>query len=167
MKQSYLITFWSPFPLRDLCFYIDFFSPVLKKYGDIQCLSCGSRRDARTRRLLAQSDLVIVGLPQKKNLLDRYFCYEFRRFSNMIYLITDYFSRESLRPELICRQYRIPNGHLARLPYNVRFREAQRRGMSRPYLEFRNNPLPYEDYIDFQTELNRTARLILRALGVA
>lgn len=166
MKPSYLITFWCPVPTRDLHFCVDYFSLFLKKYGDIQCLDCGCRRDARTRRLLLQADLVVIGLPQEKQLLDRYFCYGFRRFRNMIYAIVDYFPRESIGAEQICRSYRISPGRLARIPYNARLREAQRRGASRPYLEFRNTPRPYEDFIDFQTELNRSALLMLRALGV-
>ena len=50
MNKSYIIAFWSPYLLRDLYFCIDFFAPLLKKYGDIQCLDCGSRRDIRTQR---------------------------------------------------------------------------------------------------------------------
>ena len=164
MKQTYIIAFWSPFPLRDLYFCTDFFSPLLKTYGDIQCLDCGSRRDARTYRLLCQADLVVVGLPQKKSFLDKYFCYEFRHYRNMIYIIMDYFSKESIAPETICQHYRIPVNRLARIPYNIRFREAARRGQSRQYFELQDYPPPYEEYIDFQAELTRSAKLFLKAL---
>lgn len=166
MKQSYILVFWSPFPLQELHFCIDFFSPLLKKYGDIQCLDCGCRRDLRTRRLLLQADLVIVSLPQEKDLWDTYFCYEFRRYTNMMYMVMDYFPRESIRPEQICQNYRIPANRLALIPYNIRFREAERKGESRRYLEFRNSPPPYEEYIGFQDELKRSARLFLQALEI-
>lgn len=164
MKHSYIIAFWSPFSLPNLHFYTDFFSAYLKKYGDIQCLDCRNHRDERTIRLLHQADLVIIGLPQNQHLLASYFCYPFEHFTNVRYMILDYFSQGEPSIKQLCSQYRLSENQLAKIPYNARFLEAFRLGRSFHYLEFNGKNLSYEEVINFQKELYRTGRLFLQAL---
>lgn len=164
MKNSYIIAFWSPFSLHNMQFYTDFFSVYLKKYGDIQCLDCQNHQDTRTIRLLHQVDLVIIGLPQDARLLSSYFCRPFEHFTNLRYAIIDYFSQGAIDVKTLCREYRIPESQLARIPYNARYLEALRLGQASRYLEFNSKDLAYEEIIDFQSELQRTGRVFLQAL---
>lgn len=164
MKKSYIIAFWSPFSLHNIQFYTDFFSIYLRKYGNIQCLDCQNHQDPRTLRLLHQMDLVIIGLPQDPHLLTSYFCHPFEHFTNIRYAIIDYFSQGAIDVKTLCRQYRIPESQLARIPYNARYLEALRLGQSSRYLEFNGRNSSYEEIIDFQNELKRTGRLFLQAL---
>lgn len=164
MKNSYIIAFWSPLSRHNMQFYTDFFSVYLRKYGDIQCLDCQNRRDPRTLHLLHQMDLVIIGLPQNPRLLTSYFCHTFEHFKNIRYVIIDYFPRGAIDAKTLCRQYRIPENQLARIPYNARYLEALRLGRASRYLEFNSKDLAYEEIIDFQSELQRTGRVFLQAL---
>lgn len=164
MKNSYIIAFWNPLSLPDAQFYTDFFSAHLKKYGDIQCLDCKDHQNRKTIRLLHQVDLVIIGLPQDPRLLTSYFCHTFEHFKNIRYAIINYFSRGAVDVKTFCRQFRIPESQLARIPYNARYREALRLGQASRYLEFKSKDLAYEEIIDFQSELQRTGRVFLQAL---
>lgn len=164
MKDSYLITFWSPFALKGLHFCTAYFSNLLNKFGNIHCLDCQNHSDKKTMRLLHQSDLVIIGLPQNRAQLNDYFCYPPHCFTNVIYLLLDYFSGESLNRTVISHDYRIPRSRLALIPYNARLKEAQRLGHSNRYLDFLNSNLAYEEYIDFQKELKRDVKLCMQAL---
>ena len=164
MKKSYIIAFWSPFQIPSMSFCTDFFSPILKEYGNIQCLNCQHFSGKRTFYLLRQADLVVIGLKQDPRLLDVYFTHLTGHFSNIMYIIMDYFSKESVSIEKICLDYRIPRQRIARIPYNIRFYEAARRGQAQRYLRFRHEQSGYERYTGFQTELAQTVNLFLKAL---
>lgn len=63
MDKSYIIAFWSPIQTLHPQFCLDYFIPLLQKFGDIQCIDFQSRQDPRTMHLLQQADLVVIGLP--------------------------------------------------------------------------------------------------------
>ena len=80
MDKSYIIAFWSPIQTLHPQFCLDYFIPLLQKFGDIQCIDFQSRQDPRTMHLLQQADLVVIGLPA-----DSAYFYSF--FSYFYYLI--------------------------------------------------------------------------------
>ena len=64
MDKSYIIAFWSPIQTLHPQFCLDYFIPLLQKFGDIQCIDFQSRQDPRTMHLLQQADLVVItGFP--------------------------------------------------------------------------------------------------------
>ena len=74
MDKSYIIAFWSPIQTLHPQFCLDYFIPLLQKFGDIQCIDFQSRQDPRTMHLLQQADLVVIGLPADSAYFYSFFC---------------------------------------------------------------------------------------------
>lgn len=128
MDKSYIIAFWSPIQTLHPQFCLDYFIPLLQKFGDIQCIDFQSRQDPRTMHLLQQADLVVIGLPADSAYFYSFFCEHWISFSNVCYAILDYFPSLQQETDHLCRQYRIPEQSVLRFPYNAHFLETLRRG---------------------------------------
>ena len=89
MDKSYIIAFWSPIQTLHPQFCLDYFIPLLQKFGDIQCIDFQSRQDPRTMHLLQQADLVVIGLPADSAYFYSFFCEHWISFSNVCYAILD------------------------------------------------------------------------------
>ena len=83
MDKSYIIAFWSPIQTLHPQFCLDYFIPLLQKFGDIQCIDFQSRQDPRTMHLLQQADLVVIGLPADSAYFYSFFCEHWISFSNV------------------------------------------------------------------------------------
>ena len=164
MKKSYIIAFWSPFYIPNMHFYTDFFSMFMEKYGDFQCLDFKCRRDSKTMRFLMEADLVVVGLSKNKDIMSSYFCYMPKPFKQIRYIITEYFPIDEEYLDSLCGQYRIPPSELAKIPYNARFQESIKSGRGAEYLKSPRTGRQYENAINFRGELDRCAKLFLKAL---
>ncbi len=151
--RSYLVVFWGPSPMSSLEPCIRYISLFFQRYGDIQCLDCGDHRDARTRRLLRQADLVVFTLPQDCREFGRLFCQNRVRFPNCVWLIMDYVP--GIAPDLkqITFEFRIPSSRLAGISYSPRLREAKKVPGTGPLSS------------DIRRELNHAGQIMLRALG--
>lgn len=153
MNQSYIVAFWSPFPTPMTRFCKSCFSPIFKDYGNIQCLDCSCGRDRRTRRLLFSADLVAITVNQSHRELSSLFCRPTIPFDKCIYIVTGYVPGWGFDLEDISFEFRIPNASLACVPYCL--------GMSDE-----KGPIVKEYcYMDFDLELERASRKMLRALG--
>lgn len=166
MDKSYIIAFWSPIQTLHPQFCLDYFIPLLQKFGDIQCIDFQSRQDPRTMHLLQQADLVVIGLPADSAYFYSFFCEHWISFSNVCYAILDYFPCLQQETDHLCRQYRIPEQSVLRFPYNAHFLETLRRGKSffRHCQPKSTSLSTTENQRLFLTELACAARRILNTL---
>ena len=166
MDKSYIIAFWSPIQTLHPQFCLDYFIPLLQKFGDIQCIDFQSRQDPRTMHLLQQADLVVIGLPADSSYFYSFFCEHWISFSNVCYAILDYFPCLQQETDHLCRQYRIPEQSVLRFPYNAHFLETLRRGKSffRHCQPKSTSLSTTENQRLFLTELSCAARRILNTL---
>lgn len=164
MNNSYIIAFWSPFPISASDYCMDFLSSFLKHYGDIQCLDCKSSFDSRTLRLMQQADLVVIGLHQNYREICDYFCRVTCKFSNYIYVIVDYFPEQETSLLRIAHEFRIPLSRITCIPYDANYHEAVRTGCTERHRKSRNTRRICPACMDFRKELIHSALLILKAL---
>lgn len=167
MNNSYIVAFWSPFPISATDYCMDFLSSFLKRYGDIQCLDCKSGFDTRTLRLMRQADLVVIGLRQNYREICNYFCRITCRFFNYIYVIVDYFPEQETNLLRIAHEFRIPRSRLTCIPYNVSYHEAVRLGCEERYWRSQKMHKICQACMDFKKELVHCALLMLKALETA
>ena len=164
MKYSYLVVFWSPFPITAPDFCMDFFSAFFRQRQEIQCLFCDSRQEERTLQLLPRADLTVVICRQNYQELCSWVTGELYRFTNCFYIIIDYIPEKDCSLPRISRDFRIPPSRLACIPYNPEYREAARRGNSLGYWGACKKRRVCTAGIYFYRELQRGARAILQAL---
>lgn len=164
MNNSYIIAFWSPFPISAADYCMDFISSFLKRYGDIQCLDCKNGLDTRTLRIVRQADLVVIGLRQNYREICDYFCRITCRFLNYIFMIVDYFPEHESSLARIAHEFRIPQSRLACIPYNVRYHEAAKTGYIQNFWKSLNEHKICQAGMDFGRELIHSSLLILKAL---
>ncbi len=139
--------------MSDLEPCIRYLSSFFRKYGDIQCLDCGDRRDARTQKLLRQADLVVIALRQSLREFCSLFCQHGIRYPNCVWLVRDYVPGGTPDLKKLLYEFRIPSSRLASVPYSPRLREAKKNPGK--------GPLP----ADIRVELNRAGQVMLLALG--
>ncbi len=130
-----------------------YFSSFLRRFGDIQCMDCGSRSDRRTCRLLRQADLVVIIVRQSRAEFCRIFCGNRINFPNCVWLIRDYIP--GIAPDIdgILFEFRIPSSRLACVPYSPHLRNTKKipgTGSLSP---------------DIRRDLNRAGHIMLIALG--
>lgn len=165
MKHSYIIAFWSPFPITATDFCMDFFSSFFHRHGDIQCVLCNSDQKERTIRILLHADLMVVVFHQSYRELCRWITDDIYRFANCLYMIIDYFPEKDYSLIRISQDFRIPLSRLTCIPYNLKYREASRRGAVRSYWRSCTRHGICQAGMDFYGELLRSARMMLKSLG--
>ncbi len=154
MNPSYIVAFWSPFPTSMTKFCKGYFAPVFKKYGNIQCLDCSDGLDRRKGRLLRQADLVAITIHQSHKELCSLFCKTYVPFANCIYIVTGYVPGWGFDLKDISFEFRIPGTRLACIPYCLGINDDKR-------------PIVTEYcYMNFDLELKKTGRIMLKALGL-
>lgn len=167
MKHSYIIAFWSPFPITATDFCMDFFMSFFRRHGDdIQCLLCSNDQEERTAQILLHADLMVVIFHQNYHELCSWITDKIYRFANCLYMIIDYFPEKDFSLIRISQNFRIPLSRLACIPYNQEYREASLRGDSLHYLHTLGHHSICQAGMDFRKELRRAAQMILKALGI-
>ena len=165
MKHSYIIAFWSPFPITATDFCMDFFSSFFDRHGDIQCLLCNNDQEERTVQILLHADLMVVVFHQNYRELCHWITDYVCRSANCLYMIIDYFPEKDYSLVRISQNFRIPLSRLTCIPYNLKYREASRKGDSLRYWRSCGRHYICQAGMDFYRELLRSARMMLKALG--
>ncbi len=159
MNQSYLVAFWSPFPIPDYRPCLLYFSSLFQDFGDIQCFDCKDGRDRRNQKLMHQADLVVILLPQQRQAIFQALCRHQLRFANSVYLIADYIPVPDFDLRRIAFEFRLPLSRLGCIPYHPRSIKSIRQK------DLASSCSNYVSYSDFCGELYRSGRRILQALG--
>lgn len=106
----------------------------LERYGDMVLIDTAAAPLASSRKILRQSDLVVVNLSQNRPMLDHFF----RNYSDIrkraFYLIGNYDEESELTRAKILKRYDIPPNCLGIIPHNVQFSDAVSDGMLIPFL---------------------------------
>lgn len=164
MKHSYIIAFWSPFPITTTDFCMEYFISFFHRHGDIQCLFCSNDHEKRTTQLLLHADLMVVIFHQNYHELCSWLSDRIYRFADCLYMIIDYFPEKEFSLIRISQDFRIPLSRLACIPYNLEYQESIRRGDSLHYLQTCRGRGIGQAGMDFYRELCHAARMMLRAL---
>ncbi len=130
-----------------------YLTSLFQKHGNIQWIACQGPPDGRNLRLLQGADLVVITLRQSRREWSRLFLQDRIRFSNCVFLITDYVPNAFPDLSHLAFEFRIPYSRLAQIPYTPRLREGKKW------------PGPGPRQKDFRRDLTHAGQTMLRALG--
>lgn len=106
----------------------------LEHYGDMVLVDTSSAPLSSSRKILQQSDMVVVNLNQNSQTLAHFF----RNYSSVkekaFYLIGNYDENSELTKGAITREYGIPGNKIATIPHNIKFSDAVSAGRLIPFL---------------------------------
>ncbi len=111
-----LLALWSPVPFFAYRKYTDYVFRLLQDYTDCVCMDCRYGNSAHTHALLAQADLILVLLPQDRQVLQTFFAQAFVRRYNCLCLICDYDFSASCTVSEIENSLRVDARRLCILP---------------------------------------------------
>ncbi len=133
---------------------------------DVMFVDCGSRKDDFAKRILMEADVCVLNMTQEEERVGDYFRDPPGWKGKTFFLIGNYFSDGLYTRRNLERLYRVDGELLGAVPYNPRMQAAGRTG---------GTDLRLKEYIgagmrgknaEFERELLRTARLILKLAGV-
>lgn len=116
----------------------------LEQHSDMVLVDTTSAPLASSRKILQQTDLVVVNLSQNQQFLDHFF----RNYSSIqeraFYLIGNYDAGSQLTRGEIMKRYHIPGSQIGVIPHNANFSDAISNGKLIPFL-LKNYPCPRDD----------------------
>lgn len=106
----------------------------LEHYSDMVLIDTSAAPLSSSRKILRQSDMVVVNLSQNQQMLSHFF----RNYSSIrekaFYLIGNYDGHSGLTKSAIMKKYGIPGNRIGTIPHNVKFSDAVSDGMLIPFL---------------------------------
>lgn len=145
----------------------------LEHYGDMVLVDTSSAPLSSSRKILQQSDMVVVNLNQNRQTLSHFF----RNYSSVkekaFYLIGNYDENSELTKGVITREYGIPGSKIATIPHNIRFSDAVSDGRLIPFLLKNYSCERWDENYEFiaaareAVELFRKQLKIFREIGVS
>ncbi len=106
----------------------------LESISDMVFIDTESRGNASSVQILEEADLVVVNIDQDKGDWDDYFENYASMLEKSVFLIGRYEKENPFNLELIQRQYHIPRGKMAVIPYNIDLHIAANEGRMIPFL---------------------------------
>lgn len=106
----------------------------LERHSDLVLVDTSPLSLQSSRKILQQSDLVVVNLSQNSQMLSHFF----RNYTSIqkkaFYLIGDYDEQSELTRGEIMKQYHIPGSQIGTIPHNTGFSDAISEGRLIPFL---------------------------------
>ena len=132
---------------------------------DVVFIDCGSKRDDLAKALLDEADLCVLNMAQGREQIGDYL----RDFPGLrqktFFLIGNYYRNGRYTRRDVERIYRIEEHMLGAIPYNPQMQAAADNGMAeRGIRRFLGNGMRGKS-VEFEQELTRAARLILKRAG--
>lgn len=131
---------------------------------DLVFFDCGSRKDDFTQSILQEADICVLNMNQESELIGDYYRNPPGFPGKIFFLVGNYFADGLYTRENLQRLYRVEENLLGAVPYNLQLREAARSGRTEKAVRrcMAGNGRDGE----FERELTRTAKLILRMAGI-
>ena len=131
---------------------------------DLVFFDCGSRKDDFTQSILQEADICVLNMNQESELIGDYYRNPPGFPGKIFFLVGNYFADGLYTRENLQRLYRVEENLLGAVPYNLQLREAARCGRTEKAVRrcMAGNGRDGE----FERELTRTAKLILRMAGI-
>ncbi|MCU6762591.1 Uncharacterised protein [uncultured Roseburia sp.] len=135
MKQSILLSFFSPGEWKTEYSKTELFSDLFEQWPELICIDCKNNKDPRSLKLLREADLTVVWLKQDPVLLKNFFEQFNRADRNVIFIIYDYFELSDWNKSWLIQTYRIQEEQICVLPYNSRIGWLSEKGRLKQYLK--------------------------------
>ena len=133
---------------------------------DVMFVDCGSRKDDFAKRILMEADVCVLNMTQEEERVGDYFRDPPGWKGKTFFLIGNYFSDGLYTRRNLERLYRVDGELLGAVPYNPRMQAAGRTGgTDRRLKEYIGAGMRGKN-AEFERELLRTVRLILKLAGV-
>lgn len=130
---------------------------------DVMFVDCGSREDDFARNILMEADVCVLNMTQEEERIGDYFRNPPKWRGKTFFLVGNYFPDGLYTRKNLERLYRIDENFLGAVPYNPQLQAAGRTGSKlKEYI----GKGPRGKDVEFERELIRTARLILKLAGV-
>lgn len=131
---------------------------------DLVFADCGSRKDDFTQSVLQEADVCVLNMNQESELIGDYYRNPPGFKGKIFFLVGNYFEDGLYTRENLERLYRVDENLLGAIPYNLQIKEAARSG--RAETEVRRCMAGRRRNVEFERELTRTTKLILRMAGI-
>jgi len=97
---------------------------MMEEFADICFIDTASQNNLSTKTILEESDLIVVNLCQKQNILEDFFLNYSSLISKSVFIISNYELNSLLNSRRIATTFRIPWENIAVIPYNERYEDA-------------------------------------------
>lgn len=136
----------------------------MEEFADLIFIDIGSGNDVFAKELLETADLIIVTLPQKKEVLDGFFKeHKPNRTGRILYLMGNYDSNEVYNRSNISRIYRIAENDSYVVPANPFFAQACAAGKMEQFMKKNFRSSRSYSTEQFMRELTRLTTVIEEA----
>lgn len=133
---------------------------------DVMFVDCGSREDDFAKSILEEADVCVLNMTQEEERVGDYFRNPPKWSGKTFFLIGNYFSDGLYTRRNLERLYRVDENLLGAVPYNPQMQAAGRIGRTNHRLKEYIGEGMRGKNAEFERELTRTARLILKLAGV-
>jgi hypothetical protein len=133
---------------------------------DVMFVDCGSREDDFARNILKEADVCVLNMTQEEERIGDYFRNPPKWRGKTFFLVGNYFPDGLYTRKNLERLYRIDENLLGAVPYNPQLQAAGRTGRTDSRLKEYIGKGPKGKNVEFEQELIRTTRLILKLAGV-
>ena len=139
---------------------------AVEQFFDVVFVDCGSREDDIAKSILEEADVCVLNMTQEEERIGDYFRNPPKWRGKTFFLIGNYFSDGLYTRRNLERLYRVDESLLGAVPYNPQMQAAGRMGRTNRRLKEYIGKNTHGKNVEFEQELARTARLILKLAGV-
>ncbi|MGB4661305.1 MAG: hypothetical protein WBI07_19185 [Mobilitalea sp.] len=97
---------------------------MMEEFADICFIDTASQNNLTTKTILEESDLIVVNLCQKQNILEDFFLNYSSLVSKAVFIISNYELNSLLNSRRIATSFHIPWENIAVIPYNEMYEDA-------------------------------------------
>lgn len=133
---------------------------------DVVFIDCGSRKDDFAQKLLREADICVLNMDQRAELIGDYYRNPPKFRGKTFFLVGNYFNDELYTRENLERIYRVEESTIGAIPYNPQLQAASVAGRTEGGVRWYLDQGMKGKSVEFERELIRTTRLILKQAGV-
>lgn len=133
---------------------------------DVMFIDCGSRKDDFAQKLLHEADVCVLNMDQREELIGDYYRNMPSLRGKTFFLVGNYFKDGLYTRKNLERLYRVEEDLLGAIPYNPQMQAASRMGKTDGGVKKYIDQGMKGENVEFEKELMRTARLILKRAGL-
>lgn len=133
---------------------------------DVVFVDCGSRKDDFAQKMLRESDVCVLNMDQESELIGDYYRNPPRFQGKTFFLVGNYFKDALYTRKNLERIYRVEESALGAIPYNPQLQAASKAGRTEGGVKRYIDRNMKGKSVEFEQELMRTTRLILKQAGV-
>ena len=138
---------------------------VLENISDINFIDNQNGKKVLSRKIMEESDVIVVNICQGMQHIDSFLRTEFYR-KKTVFLVGRYDRNSNEDIEMICNKYHIPKENIAVIPYNIHFHDAIAEGKVVDFISKSIYTKRNDVNFDFINHLYLATNMILEKAGV-